>query len=96
MESKSVNVVEESGEEAVSPLVVTGTGSPGRLDPGRIRQPAGADDAGTELAVVVGQSGQAGQHLFVSTLCSSCCGELWRASGRGDRGGHGGGYIEFH
>ena len=67
MESESVDVVGESGERAVSPLVVAGTGSPGRLDPGRIRQPAGADDARAELAVGVGQSGQAGQHSFVST-----------------------------
>ena len=59
------NRVSES--ETGSPLVTAGTGSPGRLDPGRIRQPAGADGTEAVLGEIGGQSEQVVQHSFVGT-----------------------------
>ena len=53
--------------ETGSPLVTAGTGSPGRLDPGRIRQPAGADGTEAVLGEIGGQSEQVVQHSFVGT-----------------------------
>ena len=53
--------------ETGSPLVTAGTGSPGRLDPGRIRQPAGAEGTEAALGEIGGQSEQVVQHSFVGT-----------------------------
>ena len=76
--------------ETGSPLVTAGTESPGRLDPGRIRQPAGAEGTEAVLGEIGGQSEQVVQHSFVGTPVAAV--ERGRRSrgesGRGDGSRH--------